>query len=114
MRGRGRERSDRIEEQAVQRLIAILEHPSQAAEAELAEWIGRDPAHGVAFARAEAAWEASALLARGREQGACVPPDDQARTSATRAQVGRAALEGELGGDNGRHATFKGIARGTG
>lgn len=108
MRGRSRERSDRVEEQAVHRLTAILENPSPAAEAELAEWIARDPAHGVAFARAEAAWEASARLAQGEQDG------DGDGASEADGLSGPAAPQSAPGLDSAPHPTCKDIARGTG
>jgi transmembrane sensor len=64
VRGRG-SRTQEIEAQAVLRLIALGDDPSPEAEAELAEWIARDPAYAVAYARAELAWEEAARLKAG-------------------------------------------------
>ena len=77
MGDRGDPSREEIEEQAILRLIALGSDPSPAAEAELAEWIARDPAHAVAFARAELAWEEAARLKAGQAGG-----DDAARRRA--------------------------------
>ncbi|MEA3541640.1 MAG: FecR domain-containing protein [Pseudomonadota bacterium] len=53
---------DAIEAEAA-RLLARLENdPSPQDEAEICAWIEADPRHAVAFARAEAAWDASERL----------------------------------------------------
>lgn len=82
MRGGAGKRSD-IEEQAILRLTAMLENSSPTAEAELAEWIAQDPAHGVAYAQAEAAWEASARLAQGED------PEESGSNGEASARPGR-------------------------
>jgi transmembrane sensor len=51
-----------VEEQAARHLVTLLHDPDPAASTAIAEWIARDPAHAVAFARAEAAWESTERL----------------------------------------------------
>jgi ferric-dicitrate binding protein FerR (iron transport regulator) len=68
VRGRGG-RTQEIEAQAVLRLIALTDNPTPELEAELATWIDLDPAHAVAYARAELAWEEAARLKAGSSTG---------------------------------------------
>lgn len=96
------------------RLTAMLDDPSPAAEAELAEWIARDPAHGVAFARAEAAWEASARLAQGVKRGGSGSTDDPVRPGKTIAPAASASSQADYSEGTGSESTMKDIARGTG
>jgi ferric-dicitrate binding protein FerR (iron transport regulator) len=87
---------EEIEEQAVLRLIALGNDPSPRAEAELAEWIARDPAHAVAFARAELAWEEAARLKGGRAGDDAARPARAAQLDpgSALARTGRRAVKG--------------------
>ncbi|WP_313809553.1 FecR domain-containing protein [Sphingobium sp.] len=58
----GYESRDRIEAQAARLLARLNSDPSPQDEAEICEWVESDPRHAIAFARAEAAWEAAERL----------------------------------------------------
>ena len=62
MHGRTGRARRKIEEQAVLRLIALGDDPTGDAAMSAYGWVARDPAHAVAFARAEMAWEEAARL----------------------------------------------------
>ncbi|WP_230186768.1 DUF4880 domain-containing protein [Sphingobium sp. CECT 9361] len=51
-----------IEEQAARLLVRYNCDPDEAEKSEICRWIDAHPAHAVAFARAEAAWERSESL----------------------------------------------------
>lgn len=51
-----------IERQAAQYVVTISHDPDPATEAAIMQWVAQHPAHGVAFAQAEAAWEATERL----------------------------------------------------
>lgn len=51
-----------IEAQAARLLARLNSDPSPEDEAEICAWVEADPKHGVAFARAEAAWEEAERL----------------------------------------------------
>ncbi|MBV2146990.1 FecR domain-containing protein [Sphingobium sp. AS12] len=51
-----------IEAEAARLLARLNSDPSPQDEAEICEWVEADPSHAVAFARAEAAWEAAERL----------------------------------------------------
>ncbi|WP_420144966.1 FecR family protein [Sphingobium sp.] len=53
---------DAIEAQAACLLARLNRDPSEQTENEICVWIESDPSHAVAFARAEAAWEAAERL----------------------------------------------------
>ncbi|HKT78399.1 MAG TPA: FecR domain-containing protein, partial [Sphingobium sp.] len=53
---------DAIEAQAARLLARLNSDPSPQDEAELCDWVAADPRHAIAFARAEAAWEAAERL----------------------------------------------------
>jgi transmembrane sensor len=53
---------DAIEAEAARLLARLNSDPTPQDEAEICEWIDADPRHAVAFARAEAAWEATERL----------------------------------------------------
>ncbi|QGP78322.1 FecR family protein [Sphingobium sp. CAP-1] len=53
---------DAIEAEAARLLARLNSAPSPQDEASICEWIESDPRHAVAFARAEAAWEAAERL----------------------------------------------------
>ena len=58
----GYESRDKIEAEAARLLARLNCDPSAQDEAEFCRWIESDPRHAVAFARAEAAWEAAERL----------------------------------------------------
>lgn len=66
-------RRNAIEQQAADYLAALLDAPDDSRRAEVARWIEADPAHAVAFARAEAAWDATARLTGAAELGDAPP-----------------------------------------
>ena len=51
-----------IEQQAARHLVTLLHDPDPATRTAIAAWIAHDPAHAVAFASAEAAWESTGRL----------------------------------------------------
>lgn len=53
---------DAIEAEAARLLARLENNPSPQDEADICAWIEADPRHAVAFARAEAAWDASERL----------------------------------------------------
>lgn len=53
---------DKIEAEAARLLARLNSDPTPQDEAEICEWVESDPRHAVAFARAEAAWEAAERL----------------------------------------------------
>ncbi|MHA6766824.1 FecR family protein [Sphingobium ummariense] len=58
----GCEGRDAIEAEAARLLARLNSDPTPEAETEACRWIEADPRHAVAFARAEAAWEAAERL----------------------------------------------------
>lgn len=52
-----------IEQQAATFVAALASAADARTHAALEQWLLADPAHAVAFARAEAAWDAGAFLA---------------------------------------------------
>ena len=53
---------DAIEAEAARLLAKLNSDPTPQEEAEICDWVERDPCHAVAFARAEAAWDAAERL----------------------------------------------------
>ena len=51
-----------IEEKSAQLLVKLIRCPDAATREEICRWIEECPAHAVAFAEAEAAWDAAELL----------------------------------------------------
>jgi transmembrane sensor len=60
--GPGSSSRDEIEAEAARLLARLNSDPSPEDEAALCAWVEADPRHAVAFARAEAAWEAAERL----------------------------------------------------
>ena len=60
--GSSQEHREATEAQAARLLARLNSDPTPADEAEICAWIEADPRHAVAFARAEAAWDASERL----------------------------------------------------
>lgn len=60
--GSSQEHREATEAQAARLLARLNSDPTPANEAEICSWIEADPRHAVAFARAEAAWDASERL----------------------------------------------------
>ncbi|AMK18258.1 MULTISPECIES: FecR family protein [Sphingobium] len=60
--GPGSNSRDGIEAEAARLLARLNNDPTPQDEAELCAWVEADPRHAVAFARAEAAWEAAERL----------------------------------------------------
>lgn len=58
----GYESRDKIEAEAARLLARLNSCPSPEDEAEICRWVEADPRHAVAFARAEAAWDAAERL----------------------------------------------------
>jgi len=54
-----------IEDKSAQLLVKLIRCPDAATREEIYRWIEEDPAHAVAFAEAEAAWEAAKGLKAG-------------------------------------------------
>lgn len=78
---------DAIEAEASRLLVRLNSDPSPQEESEICAWIETDPRHAVAFARAEAAWEAADRL-KSAAADITLPPieqivsdDDQRRLS---------------------------------
>lgn len=53
-----------IEEEAARLLITLRSDPDEAEKARIYGWIEASPAHAIAFARIEAAWDAAESLKR--------------------------------------------------
>ena len=53
---------EEIEEKSAQLLVKLIRCPDAATREEIYRWIDERPAHAVAFAEAEAAWEAAERL----------------------------------------------------
>ena len=56
---------DEIEEKSARLLVKLIRCPDAATREEVYRWIDECPAHAVAFAQAEAAWEAAERLKTG-------------------------------------------------
>lgn len=84
MNGSIPDRLGEIEQQAAEYLAALVDDPSNEISERLANWIARDPAHAVAYARAEAAWEAAARL-KGNAPSAIDEPGEPDEPQATAA-----------------------------
>jgi len=69
-------RADEVEAEAAEWVIRLAGDAPEAARAEFRDWIGRDPAHGAAFAHAERTWEELGLIrqVRGRSRRVLVLP----------------------------------------
>lgn len=67
---------DAIEAEASRLLVRLNDAPTSENEAQLCAWIEADPRHAVAFARAEAAWEAAERL-KSAAADITLPPLEQ-------------------------------------
>lgn len=67
---------DAIEAEAARLLARLNSDPTSEDESEFCEWIEADPRHAVAFARAEAAWEAAERL-KSAAADVTLPPLEQ-------------------------------------
>ncbi|MEK7342576.1 MAG: FecR domain-containing protein [Pseudomonadota bacterium] len=76
--GSGSDSADRIaiEAEAARLLARLNSDPTPQDEAAICAWVESDPAHGVAFARAEAAWEAAQRL-KSAAADVTLPPIEQ-------------------------------------
>ncbi|WCT73807.1 FecR domain-containing protein [Sphingomonas naphthae] len=62
MSGGAKQTRDATERQAARHLVALVNDPDARTRAAIEDWIGADPAHAIAFAQAEAAWDAAERL----------------------------------------------------
>lgn len=86
-----------IEQQAVDYLLALTGSPSDALRQDVRDWLEADPAHAVAYARAERAWEVAGHLpaAKAPEAAPIIPP---ARRFTRRHMLGASALAASVAG----------------
>lgn len=64
---------EEIEAEAARLLARLSNSPTAQDEADLCAWIEADPQHAIAYARAEAAWEAAERL-KSAAAGVSLPP----------------------------------------
>ena len=79
---------DAIEAEAARLLARLNSDPSPDDEAEICAWIEADPRHAVAFARAEAAWDASERL-KSAAADITLPPMQQIISEADQRRLSR-------------------------
>ena len=79
---------DAIEAEAARLLARLNSDPSPDDEAEICAWIEADPRHAVAFARAEAAWDASERL-KSAAADITLPPMQQIISEAGQRRLSR-------------------------
>jgi ferric-dicitrate binding protein FerR (iron transport regulator) len=72
---------EEIEEKSAQLLVKLIRCPDAATREEIYRWIDERPAHAVAFAEAEAAWEAAERLKAGNVETPESIPDDNGALS---------------------------------
>lgn len=80
MQESGRDNWEEIEEEAARLLVRLSLDPGEDERRRICAWIEADPAHAVAFARAEALWEgADRLKAFANDDSASAPPAHRSR-----------------------------------
>jgi len=72
---------EEIEAKSAQLLVKLIRCPDAATREEIYRWIDECPAHAVAFAEAEAAWEAAERLKTGCDGWTEFRPDDNGTLS---------------------------------
>lgn len=75
MQGSGKDNRQENEAEAARLLVCLQSEPSEYERSQVYAWIEASPAHAVAFARAEAAWEQAERLKASGQPIECTEPD---------------------------------------